>query len=122
MTDQTNIIQTQTTPTDSDAGFTLVELLIVIVILGILATVTMFAVRGITDRGEQSACVSDVRIITTAADVYMLDKGVDELPATGGGDDQYEQTLIEAGFLKDVSTYYDLNADGTVTTNGTPCV
>ena len=36
-------------------GFTLVELLIVIVILGILATVTMFAVRGITEqrRGER---------------------------------------------------------------------
>jgi prepilin-type N-terminal cleavage/methylation domain-containing protein len=34
-----------------DKGFTLVELLIVIVILGILATVTVFAVRGITDQG-----------------------------------------------------------------------
>ena len=35
-----------------DKGFTLVELLIVIVILGILATVTVFAVRGITDQGQ----------------------------------------------------------------------
>jgi prepilin-type N-terminal cleavage/methylation domain-containing protein len=35
-----------------DKGFTLVELLIVIVILGILATVTVFAVRGITDQGR----------------------------------------------------------------------
>ena len=39
-----------------DKGFTLVELLIVIVILGILATVTVFAVRGITDRGQDNAC------------------------------------------------------------------
>ncbi len=39
-----------------DKGFTLVELLIVIVILGILATVTVFAVRGITDQGQDSAC------------------------------------------------------------------
>jgi prepilin-type N-terminal cleavage/methylation domain-containing protein len=39
-----------------DKGFTLVELLIVIVILGILATVTVFAVRGITDQGQNSAC------------------------------------------------------------------
>jgi prepilin-type N-terminal cleavage/methylation domain-containing protein len=40
-----------------DKGFTLVELLIVIVILGILATVTVFAVRGITDQWpDQSAC------------------------------------------------------------------
>ncbi len=35
-----------------DKGFTLVELLIVIVILGILATITVFAVRGITDQGQ----------------------------------------------------------------------
>ena len=35
-----------------DKGFTLVELLIVIVILGILATVTVFAVRGITTRAR----------------------------------------------------------------------
>ncbi len=40
-----------------DKGFTLVELLIVIVILGILATVTVFAVRGITDKGQENACV-----------------------------------------------------------------
>ena len=42
-----------------DKGFTLVELLIVIVILGILATVTVFAVRGITNQGQTSACAAD---------------------------------------------------------------
>ena len=41
-----------------DKGFTLVELLIVIVILGILATVTVFAVRGITDRGRENVVTS----------------------------------------------------------------
>ena len=34
-----------------DEGFTLIELLIVIVILGILATVVVFSVRGLTDPG-----------------------------------------------------------------------
>ena len=48
-----------------DKGFTLVELLIVIVILGILATVTVFAVRGITDSGQKnssSALVSSMSV------------------------------------------------------------
>jgi prepilin-type N-terminal cleavage/methylation domain-containing protein len=50
-----------------DKGFTLVELLIVIVILGILATVTVFAVRGITDRGQTNACSRRQRTLDTAA-------------------------------------------------------
>ena len=40
----------------NDSGFTLTELLIVIVILGVLAGIVVFAVGGITDRGEMSAC------------------------------------------------------------------
>ena len=42
-----------------DKGFTLVELLIVIVILGILATVTVFAVSGITDTAKENTCTAD---------------------------------------------------------------
>ncbi len=38
----------------SASGFTLVEILIVVVIVGILSTVTVFAVRGITDRGQEA--------------------------------------------------------------------
>mgnify|MGYP001814828122 CR=1 FL=1 len=56
-----------------DKGFTLVELLIVIVILGILATVTVFAVRGITDRGQDNACSVEKRAIETAIEAYFVD-------------------------------------------------
>ncbi|MCU1388757.1 MAG: hypothetical protein JWL72_2095, partial [Ilumatobacteraceae bacterium] len=48
-TNMENHIEIEETSSKKDKGFTLVELLIVIVILGILATVTVFAVRGITD-------------------------------------------------------------------------
>ena len=53
-----------------DKGFTLVELLIVIVILGILATVTVFAVRGITDQGKASTCKADSKTLQTAYEAY----------------------------------------------------
>lgn len=53
-----------------DQGFTLVELLIVIVILGILATVTVFAVRGITDRGQENACDVDQRTLDTSIEAF----------------------------------------------------
>ncbi len=55
---------------NQDKGFTLVELLIVIVILGILATVTVFAVRGITDKGQENACSVEARTLDTAIESY----------------------------------------------------
>ena len=66
-----NIMQKQ------DKGFTLVELLIVIVILGILATVTVFAVRGITDRGQQNACDVEERTVQTAIEAFYAENQSD---------------------------------------------
>jgi prepilin-type N-terminal cleavage/methylation domain-containing protein len=60
-----------------DKGFTLVELLIVIVILGILATVTVFAVRGITDKGQENSCDVELRSIETATEAYFANTGSD---------------------------------------------
>jgi general secretion pathway protein G len=74
-----------------DRGFTLVELLIVIVILGILATVTVFAVRGITDRGQENACATEKRAIETAFEAYYADLGTD-VAAMGDLVDGYLKT------------------------------
>jgi general secretion pathway protein G len=76
--------------TQRDKGFTLVEVLIVIVILGILATVTVFAVSGITDKGKTSACQSDAKNIQTAEEAYSANTGVYT-------NDQAQ--LVAAGFM-----------------------
>ena len=104
-----------------DGGFTLIEILIVIVILGVLATVTVFAVQGISDKGEEASCQSDHSIITKAAEYYMANHNVDEIPASGVDDDRYERTLVEDSLLRNVSSYHDLAADGAITTTGEPC-
>jgi len=55
---------------DGQSGFTLVELLVVIVILGVLAGIVVFAVGGITNNSTKSACKSDVATAQTAEDAY----------------------------------------------------
>ncbi len=53
-----------------EAGFTLVELLVVIVVLGVLASVVVFAVGGISGKSKGAACKSDVATVQTASDAY----------------------------------------------------
>jgi len=92
-----------------DKGFTLVELLIVIVILGILATVTVFAVRGITNQGQTSACDADKKTLEVAAEAYMAQYG------------NYPNTAAEmesVGLLRDVSTNWTYGTNGVAASNG----
>lgn len=105
----------------SENGFTLVEVLIVIVILGILASVVVFAVRGLSNRGEDAACGTDARVLSTAAEVYFAGNQLTAIPETGADADRFERTLVSAGLLVEVSQYYDLDANGTVSSNGEPC-
>ena len=105
---ETEIVETK----KADKGFTLVELLIVIVILGILATVTVFAVRGITNQGQTSACAADEKTLMVAAEAYMAQEGV--YPAS-------TQAMVDVGLLRDVSanwTYAVAGDDFTLTAAG----
>ena len=101
-------INKETTQARRDQGFTLVELLIVVVILGILATVTVFGVRGITDKGQQSACDTDKRVMATAVETWYADQS----PSTAG--DPTEAGLVTAKFIRSQSTLYDVGAAGAV--------
>ena len=87
---------------ERDRGFSLVELLVVIVVLGILATVAVFAVRGVADRGETSACANDEKTVIHAMEARFADRGA------------YtdEATLASEGFLRNQSTLHDVTISG----------
>jgi general secretion pathway protein G len=56
-------------------GFTLVELLIVIVVIAILAAITIVAYNGVQQRARDSRRQSDVSTIRKALELYKTDKG-----------------------------------------------
>jgi prepilin-type N-terminal cleavage/methylation domain-containing protein len=58
-----------------DGGFTLVELLIVIVVLGILSGIVVFGVARFRGDATLAACKSDVATVTLAADAYQAQTG-----------------------------------------------
>src|SRR3954469_12504455 len=58
-----------------EKGFTLVELLIVIVILGILAGIVVFAVGNLTSNAKTNACSTEKSTITTAVEAYKAQNG-----------------------------------------------
>jgi len=87
-------------------GFTLVELLIVIIIIGILAGMMMLSTGSATDKAEATKIVSNLRNIKSAALMYFADKG--EWP----------------GSLDEVNEYLDakITADNYEFTAGPPTV
>ena len=77
-----------------DEGFTLIELLIVIVILGILATVVVFAVSGIRDKGDTSACQTERRTLETAIEAYYAQKREEIAETSRNRGDRVKVSLI----------------------------
>jgi general secretion pathway protein G len=55
---------------NEEGGFTLVEMLVVITIIGVLASVSVVAIGGMSGQSKKSACSGDVAAAQAAADSY----------------------------------------------------
>lgn len=57
------------------AGFTLIEIMVVILILGLLATLVVQSLRGATDKAKRTKAMADIAELKTALDRYYIDNG-----------------------------------------------
>jgi prepilin-type N-terminal cleavage/methylation domain-containing protein len=108
--------------TPHDHGYTIIELLLVIVVLGILTTIVVLSVGGVTTEAQETGCAADRRMLETAGEAYFAQRRTSTIPDAGGGPDGYEQTLVDEELLRQTSEYFDLDADGAlVAAAGSPC-
>src|SRR6267142_6380452 len=64
-------------------GFTLIEIMVVILILGLLATIVVQSLRGAADKAKRTKAQADLAELKTALDRYYLDNGY--YPSTDQG-------------------------------------
>lgn len=76
-------------------GFTLIELMIVIVILGILMGTILPRLTGAQSRARDTARIADLNNISQAMEVYFSDEGEYPPAACAGGTDVNDKCLSE---------------------------
>lgn len=78
----------------SKKGFTLVEIMIVVVIIGLLAAMAIPAFQKVRSTSQQKAVLNNLRQFASAAQQYMLDEGVTSVAYSAiVGDGLHIQTI-----------------------------
>ncbi len=68
--------------TRSNKGFTLVEIMIVVVIIGLLAAMAIPAFQKVRQSSQDKAVLNNARQLSAAADQYYLENGVSTVAST----------------------------------------
>jgi type IV pilus assembly protein PilA len=83
----------------SSKGFTLVEIMIVVVIIGLLAAMAIPAFQKVRASSQDKAVTNNLRQLSAAADQYFLEKGFSTVASTdlvGTNSSQYIKAIALA--------------------------
>jgi type II secretion system protein G len=99
----------------NNKGFTLVELMVVLLILGILVAIAVPIYNTSQDKAKETACDANIRTLEGAAALYHAETG--NWPKEDGEEDL---SLLENEYIKEVPECpsggtYDITENGTVT-------
>jgi type II secretion system protein G len=89
--------------TQKQRGFTIVELLIVIVVIAILATISIVAYSGIQQRARDTIRLSDIKTLSKAIELFYADNG--NYPMSNGWCTQPSGAAYAAAFQAEIAPY-----------------
>ena len=92
-------------------GFTLVELMVVVVIIGVLTAIAVPVYTASTKKAEKGACEANLRMIDSAIQQYMMNKG--EAPNDMSDLEEYFLDGVPHCPSKDAGDY-TIDSDGEV--------
>ena len=92
----------KTNKTSRKAGFTLVEIMIVVAIIGLLAAIAIPNFIRARATSQANACINNLRQIDAAINEWALENG------------QHSGSSVSAGFPTNVMAYIKLNSAGSL--------